>query len=422
MFILCLSRMCPISQVEVSQGELVEYARAKSGITHEALLREFSRFSISILLHISLSKHYLFVFVAASARQVDRNLPSHIMHAPIFGPVDPNDSSNIPNGMQNHWCGQAEDAHLNSYTFDDQYHTYMKTGKALDPSTGLHVEGKGSGGPDGEAVVKKATKRQKVHTDGPRLLDRPFTLRSRQPWAEKESQVTEELTEEQRDYAKLLEIEKSEKAALLGKEDVSIFHGKQAEDYQGRSWVEGPAGFRQDAGEKCFLPKRVIHTWTGHNKGVNAIHFFPNSGHLLLSAGLDGKAKIWSTMGSRECMRTYLGHSKGIRDCWFADSGKKFVTAAYDKKIKLWDTETGAMLQSFGDNKAMAYTVRTHPGPEHSDVLLAGLQNKKIVQFDMRSGDSVQEYDYHLGPVNSITFIDNNRRFLSTSGASYPVH
>lgn len=135
------------------------------------------------------------------------------------------------------------------------------------------------------------------------------------------------------------------------------------------------------------------------------------------AGGLDGKAKIWKTTGGRECMRTYIGHSKGIRECYFAEHGRKFVTAAYDKGIKLWDTETGSMLQRFGDNSAMAYTVRTHPDPSQPDVLLAGMHNKKILQFDMRSGDVVQEYNYHLGPVNTITFIDENRKFLSTSGA-----
>lgn len=33
----------------------------------------------------------------------------------------------------------------------------------------------------------------------------------------------------------------------------------------------------------------------------------------------------------------------------------------------------------------------------------------------MRSGEIVQEYDRHLGAVNTITFVDDNRRFVSTS-------
>ena len=33
----------------------------------------------------------------------------------------------------------------------------------------------------------------------------------------------------------------------------------------------------------------------------------------------------------------------------------------------------------------------------------------------MDTGDLVQEYDYHLAAVNTITFVDEGRRFVSTS-------
>ncbi len=62
--------------------------------------------------------------------------------------------------------------------------------------------------------------------------------------------------------------------------------------------------------EQAFIPKRLIHTWSGHTKGVNAIRFFPGSAHLLLSAGLDGAIKIWDVNGSKQCMRSYFGHTK----------------------------------------------------------------------------------------------------------------
>ena len=37
------------------------------------------------------------------------------------------------------------------------------------------------------------------------------------------------------------------------------------------------------------------------------------------------------------------------------------------------------------------------------------------IQYDVDSGDITQEYDQHLGPVNTITFVDENRRFVTTS-------
>lgn len=125
----------------------------------------------------------------------------------------------------------------------------------------------------------------------------------------------------------------------------TTWHGAQGKDWQGRSWLVPAKGNARNPPDTCFVPKRWIHTWgsegNGHTKGVNGIRFFPKTGHLLLSAGLDSKVKMWDVHGSGKCMRTYMGHTAGVRAVTFNDDGTKFISTAYDKKMCLWDTETG---------------------------------------------------------------------------------
>lgn len=79
---------------------------------------------------------------------------------------------------------------------------------------------------------------------------------------------------------------------------IFFFSVKDSIDYMGRNFLHVP----QDVGvnlksdsppEKCFLPKAHIHTWQGHTKGVATIKWFPRSAHLLLSAGMDCRVKVF---------------------------------------------------------------------------------------------------------------------------------
>ena len=84
------------------------------------------------------------------------------------------------------------------------------------------------------------------------------------------------------------------------KEDATFkCHIKETVDSMGRSFLAPPRELRPVLPEKCYLPKKLIHTWSGHTKGVNAIKFFPVYAHLLLSCSLDGRVKVLAVSPAR---------------------------------------------------------------------------------------------------------------------------
>jgi len=367
-----------------------------------------------------------------SVRKVMYNLPVEDLHAPVLGPAHPYSRDGLAAGQRNHRSGHVEDAHMHPYHFEEQYATFHALGYAAAPGTSQVVGDMGSyAAHGGEGVLAGGVKRKKTAEE--RAAERtkkearlaaqaeaqqgelePFALLNRQPWAHKVAE-TAELTEEQKAYIEAQSAAKEAAAAdnVEKQGPTSFFHGKEDKDYQGRSWMSAPKDKRKES-DATFLPKRWVHTWSGHTKGVNAIRFFPGSGHLLLSAGLDGKVKIWDVFNGGKCMRTYLGHSKGVRDITFTNDGRKFISTGYDKNVRVWDTETGKCLQTFNTGKVY-YCVTLHPEKQSS--LLAGANDKKIYQWDLDSGDLVQEYNYHLGAVNTVTFLDppSGSRFVTTS-------
>lgn len=193
----------------------------------------------------------------------------------------------------------------------------------------------------------------------------------------------------------------------------SVFHGKEMFDYQGRPWWQAPSGVRADGGDHaCYLPKKCVKKYTGHNKGVQGIEFFPGTGHLLLSGSLDGKCKVWDVLGDRNVRRTYHGHTEGVRSIHMSNTGAEFLSSGFDRLIRLWDLETGQAKGTFS-NRKMGYQVKFYPND--NNVFLVAASDNKIYQWDARTGTVCQEYNYHLQPCNTITFIDEGRKFVTTS-------
>ena len=114
-------------------------------------------------------------------------------------------------------------------------------------------------------------------------------------------------------------------------ESSTTFHGASVRDYQGRSWLTPPAGTRPvDPSElssyRCYVPTRCGGTIkNAHQKGVHCVRFFPDYGHLLLSAGLDGEVKCWD-VARRKVMRVYKGHTAAVRDIAWSNDGSRFLS------------------------------------------------------------------------------------------------
>ena len=80
--------------------------------------------------------------------------------------------------------------------------------------------------------------------------------------------------------------------------------------------------------------------------------------------------------------------------------------------MRYWDTETGQCVTTLC-NRKVPYQAKFHPS-EHSSVMMAASDNR-LWQWDLNSGETVQEYNHHLAAVNSVLFTDDGRRFVSTS-------
>uniref|UniRef100_A0A8D3DXE0 Pre-mRNA-processing factor 17 n=1 Tax=Scophthalmus maximus TaxID=52904 RepID=A0A8D3DXE0_SCOMX len=340
-----------------------------------------------------------------SLKEVTFNPTYETLFAPEFGPLNPFKSQQMA-APRNMLSGYAEPAHLNDFMFEQQRRTFSTFGYALDPSVDTHHVATGSfiGAVDEaeknkgltvfESGQKKSEKRKKVKGGEAGEIDGFLG-----PWAKyaDEKDLAKPSEEEQKELDEILakRQKKGRNEEDAPAEEKTILHVKEMYDYQGRSYLHVPQDVginlrSADVPDKCYLPKKQIHVWTGHTKVSHK--------HLCVIV----------------CSFLIISHSKAVRDICFNNSGTQFLSAAYDRYLKLWDSETGQCISRF-TNRKVPYCVKFNPDEDKQNLFVAGMSDKKIVQWDVRTGEVVQEYDRHLGAVNTITFVDENRRFVSTS-------
>ncbi|XP_065353514.1 pre-mRNA-processing factor 17 [Cloeon dipterum] len=368
--------------------------------------------------------------IDVTTKEVAYNPKFEELFAPQVGPDNPF-KSDLQKANKNILSGFVEAAHMSDFQFEAQRRTFHTYGYALDPTvSGDPGDGRSFVGASDLAEEKSGLttfepaskrpgdKRKRVRNDQPEDIEGFIG-----PWGGfvDEVKVAKPSEDEQAELEEYLAKKQKKGKPQEDKtfEEKAVMHISDPLDYQGRSFLHPPhdvgVNLRSDAPpSRCFLPKTHIHTWTGHTKGISAIRWFPKTAHLLLSSSMDGRVKLWEVYNERRCIQTYYGHRQAVRDICFNASGTEFLSAGYDRYIKLWDTETGRVKRRFSSRK-IPYCIKFHPLREKQHLFVAGTSDKKIICWDTRSGDVVQEYDRHLGAVNTITFVDDNRRFVTTS-------
>lgn len=121
------------------------------------------------------------------------------------------------------------------------------------------------------------------------------------------------------------------------KNEVSQFHLGQIEDYLGRTYMYCHPEHQYDNynNKSHYIPKKCNHSWNEHTEGVNVLQWFPNTGHMLLSGSMDTTIKLWDVHNHKKCLRTFKGHSRGIRNLYFNQDGTFFISTSFDKWVKV---------------------------------------------------------------------------------------
>jgi WD40 repeat protein len=122
------------------------------------------------------------------------------------------------------------------------------------------------------------------------------------------------------------------------------------------------------------LPSGILleRTLKGHSKWVNSVAYSPD-GQTLASGSEDNTIKLWN-VNTGNLLQTFEGHSKWVNSVAYSPDGQTLASGSndnnssivlasgsFDDTIKLWNVKTGKLLQTLEGNSHSVNSVAYSP-------------------------------------------------------------
>ncbi|MEM9539268.1 MAG: WD40 repeat domain-containing protein [Cyanobacteria bacterium P01_E01_bin.42] len=141
---------------------------------------------------------------------------------------------------------------------------------------------------------------------------------------------------------------------------------------------------------------------------VTALAIHPN-GYILASASQDGTLKFWNLRTSK-LVKEFEAHEEAIDTLAFTPDGETLISGSRDRSIKLWRSETGELLKTL-DSARTVNAIAVHP----SGVLFASGSREGIRLWDIETGEIINLFTDYSDWVETLAFSPDGN-ILATGG------
>lgn len=144
------------------------------------------------------------------------------------------------------------------------------------------------------------------------------------------------------------------------------------------------------------------------------------SGLFVTCGGLDNRITLYKITHDEDMSkqkRVIANHTNYISCNKFMYSDQQLITGSGDSTCKLWDVETGQLMQTFIGHQADVMSIDISPS-DAGNIFLSGSSDHVVLVWDIRSGQYVQIFDGNESDVNSVKFHPSGDAFATGSDDS----
>src|SRR5262249_28804653 len=233
-------------------------------------------------------------------------------------------------------------------------------------------------------------------------------------------QLAEDRAKAEREAKQAAEREKEKAEQALEEVQISLYLHQIA--LAERAWLANELNAADKILAAC--PKRFRHwewhyleqlcqgsrlTLPGHLNEAYAVAFSPAGREL--ATGDQSLTYIWDASTGRR-RRTLEGHTLPVASLVYTSDGRRLVSAAWDKTIRLWDPGTGKLLKTLSDHDEGVVGVALAPGERE---LATASHDGTVKVWDLERGRCRFTYQGHTKAVTGVAYRPDGKRLASSS-------
>ncbi|NEQ32681.1 MAG: protein kinase [Leptolyngbya sp. SIO4C5] len=160
--------------------------------------------------------------------------------------------------------------------------------------------------------------------------------------------------------------------------------------------VSGPRGWR------------CIRTLTGHSSWVTTIAFNPKT-PILASGSLDDSIRLWN-LQTGALLQTLAGHARGVNEVAISPGGQVLASCGDDDTVKVWNLATGELLQTI---KGHIRDVNSVAVGTSGWLLASGSDDRTVKLWKLDKGTLLKSLTGSAGMIKSVVITPDERYLIS---------
>jgi len=143
-----------------------------------------------------------------------------------------------------------------------------------------------------------------------------------------------------------------------------------------------------------------------HIDAIYALEFTPD-GKRIVTGAADRSVKIWD-VATQKILTSIAGHSDAIYAVAFSPDGAQVATASYDRLIKLWEVATGTEIRTMRDHIDAIYALEFTPDGKR---IVTGSADRSVKVWDVATGTRLYTLSDSTDAVNTVAVSPDGKRW-----------